>query len=223
MRERDRAILEGLRKFNVLSRDDIVDLYFSSIKNGVKSANAVLKRMRRDGYIDANTSQQPYLYFPSPSPIKTDSSKIPHFLAIVDVYKQLCSYEQPASFIVEPHYGKEYMQPDLFVIWKGAPFFIEVQQSIYSDRIMNEKIKRYEAYFHSREWHNEHWQPKGNPIFPYVLILSDIKYKIESVGFRVLQFRSIKEMLMNTVSPEVPQKSKNSEVKAKIGTNVFYR
>lgn len=60
--------------------------------------------------------------------------KIPHFLGIVDVYKQLVHYENPKLFKVEPKYGKEYMEPDAFTIWRRSPFFIEVQKSVYSKK-----------------------------------------------------------------------------------------
>ena len=95
MKSRDKAILKDLQRFRCLSRDDIIDLHFQGLKKAVTSCNTVMKRLRRDGSVDVNVSQQPYIYFPQPSPIRKTSQKIPHFLAIVNVYKQLLQYENP--------------------------------------------------------------------------------------------------------------------------------
>ena len=95
-----------------------------------------------------------------------NKSKIPHFLGIVDAYKQLIQNEKPKIFKVEPKYGKEYMEPDIFTIWRKAPFFIEVQKSIYSKAVMQEKIKRYEMYFCGMKWQEESWQPSNKKYSP---------------------------------------------------------
>ncbi len=164
MRKRDLAIIRDLERFRCLTRDDIIDLHFSRLKQPVTCCNTVLKRLRRDGYIEVNTNHQPYLYFPSPASIKKDSTKIPHFLKIVEFYKSLLKFEEPKTFIVEPKYGKGYMEPDAFMIWKRAPFFVEIQRSVYSARVMDEKVKRYEEYFFSNEWQQEAWQPQNKKV-----------------------------------------------------------
>ena len=156
MKNRDKAILKDLHRFRCMSRDDIIDLHFQGRKKAVTCCNTVMKRLRRDGSVDANVSQRPYIYFPQPSTIRKTSQKIPHFLAIVDVYKQLLQYEKPKVFKVEPKYGKAYMEPDIFTIWRQSPFFIEVQNSVYSKKVMQEKVNRYEFYFHSLEWRKNH-------------------------------------------------------------------
>ncbi|MGZ4162019.1 MAG: hypothetical protein ACXVNF_14655 [Neobacillus sp.] len=46
-----------------------------------------------------SNKQQPYVYFPSPSSIKKDSTKIPHFLRIAEFYRSLLMFEHPRSFI----------------------------------------------------------------------------------------------------------------------------
>lgn len=194
MRDRDSAILKDLERFRVLSRDDIIDLYFKHLKRPVTSANTVLKRMRRDGLIEVNTDVKPYLYFQSPSPIKKDSSKIYHYLKIVEFYKRLLKYEQPRSFIVEPKYGKGFMEPDVFMIWRRSPFFVEIQRSVYSERVMTEKVKRYEAYFLSNEWQKETWQPANKKVFPVVLLLTGTRYQIKSSYVRFIQISSIDEL-----------------------------
>lgn len=199
MMSRDKAILSNLKRFRCMSRDDIVDLHFQGLKNAVTCCNTVMKRLRRDGHVDANISQQPYIYFPQPSTLRKTSQKIPHFLGIVDVYKQLIHYEKPKLFKVEPKYGKEFMEPDAFTIWRRSPFFIEVQKSVYSKKIMQDKINRYELYFHSQEWYNELWQPKGSKFFPSILIITDKQYDIYSPNLRIFQASSISNFMDSLV------------------------
>ncbi|WP_144608519.1 replication-relaxation family protein [Bacillus cereus] len=195
MKSRDKAILSDLRRFRCMSRNDIIDLHFHGLKNAVTCCNTVMKRLRRDGHVDANITQQPFIYFPQPSTLRKTSQKIPHFLGIVDVYKQLIHYEKPKLFKVEPKYGKEFMEPDAFTIWRRSPFFIEVQKSVYSKKIMQDKINRYELYFRSQEWHNEPWQPKGSKFFPSILIITDKKYDITSSNLRIFQATSIHDFM----------------------------
>lgn len=195
MKSRDKAILNNLKRFRCMSRDDIIDLHFQGLKNAVTCCNTVMKRLRRDGHVDANITQQPFIYFPQPSTLRKTSQKIPHFLGIVDVYKQLIHYEKPKLFKVEPKYGKDYMEPDAFTIWRRSPFFIEVQKSVYSKKIMQDKINRYELYFHSQEWHNEPWQPKGSKFFPSILIITDKKYDVTSSNLRIFQANSIHDFM----------------------------
>ncbi|MCU4981109.1 replication-relaxation family protein [Bacillus cereus] len=195
MRNRDKAILNNLKRFRCMSRDDIIDLHFQGLKNAVTCCNTVMKRLRRDGHVNANISQQPYIYFPQSSTLRKTSQKIPHFLGIVDVYKQLIYYEKPKLFKVEPKYGKEFMEPDVFTIWRRSPFFIEVQRSVYSKKVMQDKINRYELYFHSQEWHNESWQPKESKYFPSILIITEKYYNISSFNLRIFQASSISNFL----------------------------
>ncbi|HDR7924890.1 TPA: replication-relaxation family protein [Bacillus paranthracis] len=211
MRNRDMAILKNLTKFRCMSRDDIVELHFSHLKNPITSCNTVLKRLRRDGHVEVNTTFQPYVYFPQPSAIRKTSQKIPHFLGIVDAYKQLIQNEKPKIFKVEPKYGKECMEPDIFTIWRKAPFFIEVQKSIYSKAVMQEKIKRYEMYFCGMKWQEESWQPSNKKIFPSILILTDRKYDVSSANFRIFQANSIKDFL-NQITPKHPKKEISIQV-----------
>ncbi|HDR4948126.1 TPA: replication-relaxation family protein [Bacillus cereus] len=195
MKNRDKAIIKDLQRFRCMSRDDIIDLHFQGLKKAVTCCNTVMKRLRRDGSVDANVSQQPYIYFPQPSTIRKTSQKIPHFLAIVDVYKQLLKYEKPKVFKSEPKYGKAYMEPDIFTIWRQSPFFIEVQNSVYSKKVMQEKVNRYECYFHSLEWQQEPWQPKKSKYFPSLLIVTDTQYDIYSPNFRIFQTKSIHDFM----------------------------
>lgn len=209
MRKRDLAILNDLTRFRCLTRDDIIELHFSNLKNPVTCCNTVLKRLRRDCHIEANTSQQPFIYFLAPAPIKKDSTKIPHFLRIVDFYKQIKKHEDPHTFIVEPKYGKGFMEPDAFMRFKKRPFFVEIQRTIYSERTMNEKVKRYEAYYYREEWKNEAWQPKERkPIFPRIVMITDTRYNIESSVIKIIQTPSVEEFVEGLAPVQPPKQIK---------------
>lgn len=208
MKQRDLAILNDLQRFRCLTRDNIIDLHFSHLKQPVTSCNTVLKRLRRDGYIEVNTNYQQYLYFYSPSPIKKDSTKIPHFLKIAEFYISLLKFEIPKTFIVEPKYRKGFMEPDAFMIWKRAPFFVEIQRSIYSDKMIKEKIKRYEDYYFSEEWKNESWQPQNKKVFPTIIVLTETRYNIESQIIKFIQVSSIEDLVRMYAT--TPLKTKGS-------------
>lgn len=195
MRKRDMAILNDLQRFRCMTRDDIIDLHFQGLKQPVTSCNTVLKRMRRDGHIEVSKDRQPYIYFPSPPGIKKDSAKIPHFLKIVEFFKETQVHENPKTFIVEPKYGKGFMEPDAFMIWKRAPFFVEIQRSVYSQKVMNEKIQRYETYFMTNEWQQECWQPIHKKVFPAVILITDTRYNIQSTNIKFHQVVSVSELI----------------------------
>lgn len=195
MRKRDKAIIDDLTRFRCMTRDDIIDLHFKHLKYPVPTANNVLKRLRLQGHITANTNTQPFVYFVNPSPIKKDSQKIPHFLAILDFYKQLLKVKPPTTFTIEPKYGKGYMEPDVFMIFQKAPFFVEIQKSIYSKQVMQKKMERYERYFASGEWQREPWQPRGDKkYFPHVWIITDTRYDIDSKRFQIIQSKNVGEL-----------------------------
>ncbi|MBN6890033.1 replication-relaxation family protein [Cytobacillus horneckiae] len=209
MKTRDKEILNDLMRFRCLTRDNIIDLHFKDLKQPITSCNTVLKRLRRDGHIEANLNTQPFLYFPSPASIKKDSMKIPHFLSIAQFYISLLKFELPKQFIVEPKYGKGFMEPDAFMIWKRAPFFVEIQRSIYSERIMNEKIKRYEEYYLSDKWQFEPWQPVNKKVFPTVLVITENNYNIQSPYIRFIQVSTVSELMKMFF----PKKIKTQEIK----------
>lgn len=219
MRKRDLAILSNLQRFRCMTRDDIIDLHFSALKNPITCCNTVLKRLRRDGHIEVNTSQQPYIYFPAPSPIKKDSAKIPHFLKIVEFYKSLLNFEPSKSFMVEPKYGKGYMEPDAFMIWKRAPFFVEIQRSVYSHKVMNEKFNRYLSYFMSNEWQEESWQPSNRKIFPNILLITDTRYQLpKHPDVKFYQIQDIAQFIASIPSTQPKRTPQNMEgITVKIG------
>lgn len=219
MRKRDLAILNDLQRFRCLTRDDIIDLHFSKLKNPITCCNTVLKRLRRDGHIDVSTNFQPFVYFSFPSSIKKDSMKIPHFLKIVAFYKSLRNFEDPRIFIVEPKYGKGNMEPDAFMIWRKAPFFVEIQHSVYSDKIMNEKVKRYENYYFSNQWQHEPWQPLNKKVFPSVILITNTRYNIKSPNIRFCQVQNIQQLIRMSEPKNLDAESikiNNSTLKIKL-------
>lgn len=221
MRKRDKEILEDLQRFRCLTRDDLIDLHFPDLKNPVTCCNTVLKRLRRDGHIEVSKDRMPYIYFPSPSGIKKDSAKIPHFLEIVSVYKDVLNIEKPRLFTVEPKYKKGFMEPDAFMIWKQAPFFVEIQRSVYSKKVMMEKYNRYLSYYMSDEWKQAEWQPTNKKVFPKVLLISDTEYNLpDHQEVRFIQLKSIHQLLMieqqKNIQPPAPKRPPAS-IKIKIG------
>lgn len=195
MNERDKSILADLERFRCLSRDDIADLYFSHTRQPITQTNLVLKRLRRDGLVKCSTERRKYIYFPAEYRIKPDSQKINHFLAIADFYRQIKRIEGPRVFDVEPKLGgKGLPEPDIFTIWKGAPWYVEIQRTHYSDKVMTEKLNRYEQYYIGGEWEKASWQPPGKRLFPYLWIVGKGTYKVEGRPFRVFQ-GSVDDML----------------------------
>src|SRR5690625_2655202 len=75
--ERDRRILEGLRTFRVLGRDELIAIYFQNLKNPITVCNTVMKRVRRDGYVKAwrGTEDNKYLYALSEWNLKRSRSR----------------------------------------------------------------------------------------------------------------------------------------------------
>lgn len=195
MKARDKAIIKDLERFRCMSRDDIAEIHFGWLKNPITNANYVLKRLRRDGYVDVNVQERPYVYFPSGTPFRRDSQKIRHYLAIVDFYKQIIKYELPRLFDVEPKYGKGNPEPDAFMVWLRTPFFVEIQRSLYSDKVMAAKLDRYEAYYYSREWEREPWQPEARKVFPYLWLISEKRYNVGKRPFKVIQTRDVGEFM----------------------------
>lgn len=214
--KRDKAIIRDLNRFRAMSLDDIAELHFSHLKRPKNSANNVLKRLVRDGKIKRSTAFQPYVYFGPDTNLKENSTKISHFLAIVQVYKDILRHGEIETFLVEPKYGpKGLVEPDIFCIFVSeygkTPFFIEVQNSVYSEKMMQEKLKRYAALYESGIIHREPWQD-SKPIFPYILILTESRYALdENYPFRVWQAQSFSQFLNALHSHSKP---KSQEVDA---------
>lgn len=188
MRERDLSILSDLKRFRCLSRDHIVELYFSHTKQPITQANLVLKRLRRDGHIKCTTTLRKYVYFLADQRMRPDSAKIGHFLSIADFYIEIRRIQEPREFIVEEKKGnKGTVESDAFMIWRGLPWYLEVQRSYYTHKKMNEKMNLYEKYYIEGKWEEAEWQPDNKKIFPMVWITGKGKYNVGTRPFRVVQ------------------------------------
>jgi hypothetical protein len=222
LNKRDRAIIDDLKKFRVMDRDSIAEIHFKGLKNPKDSTNHVLLRLIREGHIDRSTAFVPYIYFSPETNMKKNSQKVGHFLAILNTYKEMLQHGTFNMFLVEPKYGKKGMaEPDIFCIYRNTPFFIEVQNSYFNEKQINEKLDRYEELFNSGIIQQEAWQPQDKRVFPTVIILSEQRFAIEKkYPFRIMQAPSFIHLLqsLKTSSKEVTPKSITSEgVKIKIG------
>jgi hypothetical protein len=194
--ERDKAIIKHLNKFRVMDRDSIAELHFSNVKNPTYSANSVLLRLLRDGQIQRSTAFVPYLYFGPDTNIKKDSAKINHFLAILNVYKELKKLGNVGTFLVEPKYGKkgDNAEPDIFCHYRQTNFFVEVQRTVYSQKLMDEKLGRYVHLYNSGIM--------AAP-FPHVLILSNQRYAIDGdYPFKIFQAESFTQFVNSLIRAE---------------------
>lgn len=187
--KRDKAIIRDLNRFRVMDRDSIAELHFAHLKNPEHSTNNVLLRLLRDGEIQRSTAFVPYCYFGPEVGMKKNSAKIGHFLAILNVYKEIRKMGELETFLVEPKYGRKGAgaEPDIYCKYRRTPFFIEVQRTIYSEKLMAEKLDRYVDLFNSGA------MPKP---FPHILILSDQRYAIDGdYPFKVFQAESFTEFV----------------------------
>ncbi|MGM0807614.1 MAG: hypothetical protein ACQET8_23185 [Bacillota bacterium] len=199
MNERDRGIIESLKKFRVLDRDQIIKLHFTNVKAPIDSCNKVLKRLNRDGHIEVDLSSRPYNYFPSPCSMRKDSMKIPHFKEIANFYISLLPFKVPTQFEVEFKTGqKGSIEPDIYMVWNGAPYFVEIQRNFYSSKVMEAKKQRYVDYFESRDW--KVWTQH----FPFIWILSEHKYNIDFSPLRLYQTKTSEEFV-NTYLKRPPK------------------
>lgn len=190
MNKRDTAILDDLKKFKVLSRDQLIKLHFSDNKQPHIVANRVLKRLTDRQYIDVSKEKRQYEYFPLPRPMRKDSTKIPHFKAIADFYINACQYAQPSQFIVEfKPMTKGGIEPDIFMKWKYngklLPYLVEIQRNIYSKKQIQNKMNLYREYYESDIWR----QYSKN--FPIIWIITDKEYDIDTLGMSVIQTKDL--------------------------------
>lgn len=208
---RDKALIKDLNKFRVMDRDSIAELHFSNLKNPKYAANNVLLRLLRDGHVQRSIAFVPYVYFGPDVEIKKNSQKIGHFLAIVNVYKELKKLGNMGTILVEPKYGKkgDCAEPDIFCQYRQTNFFVEVQRTVYSEKQMNEKLDRYIDLFNSGIM--------AAP-FPHILILSDQRYAIDNnYPFKVFQSDSFTNFVKSLVRVDSTKESNNQKVRVKIG------
>lgn len=75
--------------------------------------------------------------------IHTQSSKIQHYLGLVDIYLQL---GKPTYYEIETPIGDDYI-PDAFTIVGDTPVLVELQRSLISNRKMQDKVDKFVKYY----------------------------------------------------------------------------
>jgi hypothetical protein len=188
VKTRDLLIIKSLEKFKCLSRDQISALHFSKHARPHVSANQVLKRLRRDNYITANTDRsfQQYIYFNNPSPIKMDSQKLDHYLLMNQTIIDMMKYSPISEFQFEISVPDAEFIPDIHVRgWLDNDWFIECQNSLYTTKQLYQKLDRYKSYFE-----------KGYGNSERVLIIGkvNLKFNHEDYPFKVKQVRDIEDL-----------------------------
>ncbi|WP_455920332.1 hypothetical protein [Priestia megaterium] len=179
--------------------------------------------MYRLGLIERTQQYSPTVYLPIDAKIKKNSQKILHFLSILGIYKQMCTYSAPTRVIVEdkPTGRKGGIEPDLFCIFKGSPFWIEIQRNQYSEQKMQAKINLYEEFFFSDEWKALHWQPEDRAaIFPSVILITPVRYAVSSEHIRIIQVTSIDELMEKYRSSAKQQRGGRSRVSSSNGIKI---
>ncbi|MBK0009693.1 hypothetical protein IAE23_24770 [Bacillus sp. S35] len=211
----DKDIIAFIDQFRAVDRDSFVDLFFKHLKSPVNACNSVMVRLYRLGLIERTQQYSPTVYLPVDAKIKKNSQKILHFLSILDVYKQMCTYSVPKHVIVEdkPTGRKGGIEPDLFCIFKGSPFWVEIQRNQYSEQKMQDKINLYEEFFFSDEWKALQWQPEDRvAVFPTVILITSVRYAVNSDHIRIIQVASIHELMEKYKSSHKKQREERPKV-----------
>ncbi|MGW9018901.1 hypothetical protein [Priestia megaterium] len=213
--QRDKDIIGFINQFRAVDRDSLVELFFKQLKSPINACNSVMVRLYRLGLIERTQQYSPTVYLPVDAKIKKNSQKILHFLSILDVYKQMSTYGIPKQVIVEdkPTGRKGGIEPDLFCIFKGSPFWIEIQRNQYSEQKIQAKINLYEEFFFSDEWKALHWQPESRAaIFPSVILITPVRYAVNSDNIRIIQVASIHELMEKYKGSAKQQRDERSRV-----------
>lgn len=191
---RDRLIVEDLTQFRVLSRDQLIKLHFESCKDAVSQCNRTMRRLTLKGEVSVDKTRRMYLYKPKGG-IKTNSSKTDHYLDICNFYLELKRFEKPRYTIIEPKFAKGGPEPDLFCIWRGAPFWVEIQRTKMDAKQWKEKLMRYVEFYHSGVWKQFEWQTPGKePVFPRLWIYGESAPNV-IVPFKIVQTRTVEELI----------------------------
>lgn len=190
MNQRDQDILNNLKKFYVLDRNQLIKLHFQDQKQPVTTCNRIMNRLVLKGLVKVDKNTRPYNYFHHEMNMKNNSQKIFHYKAIADIYFDLAEFTQPSVFDVEVKVGlKGTVEPDVYAVWNGAPMFIEVQRNRYTLKVMNKKLEKYQDYYESKEWKSYTEQ------FPFILIITDTRYTVDNGNLAVYQAESIEDFI----------------------------
>lgn len=204
MKKRDLDILNSLEKFKCLTTSQIAALHFSKNAYPIVSANKVLKRLRLNNYITANTDRSfhEYIYFINPPPIKTDSQKIDHYLLINQTVIDMTKYSPISEFQIETAISGANIIPDIQINgWLDNDWFIECQNSVYTTKQLYNKLDKYKDYHNKGYWNNERViivgkvNLKFNPgDFPFKV--KQIKF-IEDLSESIDKFKELKKKQFN--------------------------
>lgn len=202
--KRDKAIINDLNRFRVMDRNSVAELHFANLKNPITAANTVLLRLIREGHIQRTTATIPYCYYGNELTIKKNSAKIGHWLAILDVYKEMRKHGPVETFQVEPKFGsKGLAEPDIYAVFRKTPFFIEVQKTLYSEKQIADKMNRYVDLCRFGVI------PKP---FPHVLIVSEQRYAIDGDWpFKVFQAQTFLRFMETLKPKQAPQPVRPAE------------
>lgn len=202
MNKRDQLIVDSLKTFRVLTRDQIIQMHFADNKTPYVVANRVLKRLVDNGLIKVSKITRMYRYFPAQNTIKMDSTKIPHFLAIAEFYLELCKVSKPFQFTVEfKPLPKGGIEPDIFMVWDGLDgiprsFLVEIQRSNYSKKQISNKKDLYIQY---KKEHEDVWKEYSSK-FPLIWIVSDRPYNVDFAPLRVIESESVGKLLQKVAN-----------------------
>lgn len=108
---------------------------------------------------------------PNPVLIHTESTKLRHYLGLVDLYIRL---GKPDIYEVEPKFDEEY-QPDAYTRIEGEPIIVEFQRTHTSNKRMQEKVDGFVRTFKEKK-HDA----------TVLLLVSDERYKVDApLGFEI--------------------------------------
>ena len=97
------------------------------------------------------------------------------------------------------------------MFWRGSAFFVEVQNTQYTAKVMAQKIARYEAFARSELWRE--CLPFKVKRFPTVWIIADHKYNVSSDYVRIIQTKDVAQLIAMTKPKPQPPK----DISIKIG------
>lgn len=196
MNERQRAIISAVEQFRSLSRVHIEKMYFEGTRNAKNNANNVLKKLVDRGYLIQNKSFQPYVYHIKGTKIKQNGQKVSQYLQFADIYLDMLKHGSVKRIDIEPRYRGVEVRPDMFCVWKGSLWFIECQNSLFSEKQMNEKLQRYEKLFLNGQYKQLPFQIYEKKPMPNVLIIGEgVPYPVTSKHIRIFQSKNIDDFM----------------------------
>jgi hypothetical protein len=105
-------------------------------------------------------------------PVPFGNSKVPHWLLITHTYLDMLEIERPMIFLPEQRLNETRFNPDIFAVWLGRAFWIEVQKSPLTSKRWAMKWDRYNEYIQSGAYKTENWQPKTHVVRPRIVAIS---------------------------------------------------